>query len=257
MLRIAPLCLLLAALVLPGVARGVPFVNALPVDRFELSGGATFVDEFHNSDYPASDYPGVPWIEFCGSASESGGALWIESTGPGPDCGGGDDWFVSGPNTSFLNNTVLTADFLLPPAPAEGESVGILMGTRDAGDLIQFGIGSFDEKKWIWVADETRWGAVEIPSANFATNSFSLRISLVLNTATNILVPTLYARRDTDPFQELNLIDPASWGLNRNELEPFEAYGGAIVGYVPEPSTAVLLGFGLLSVLALRRRLSA
>ena len=128
MLRVQSLCLLLATVLLPGIARAVPFASPFPMERFELSGGATFVDEFDDGVFPG------PWFVACGSASEAGGALLIEATGSSLFCP--TDAFAAGPFAgTFTTDTTLTADFRVV-LPAPGEGLGVQVGTLGLDDVL-------------------------------------------------------------------------------------------------------------------------
>jgi hypothetical protein len=170
------------------------------------------------------------------------------------------DGYVSGSEVIFSvpSETILIIEQVEIGSIAEGPITAnqkILAGidTSVGGSRLS----SLDGNIWLWVKDETRLEGGPVPPGNLPANRYALRINLVLDPSTNILVPTLYVSGDNSPFVEVNLPDPSSWGLDRNALGPLETYRGGLVAIVPEPSTAALLGFGLLAALALRRRLSA
>lgn len=246
MLRVLSFCLVLAALLLPSIARAVPFANSFPMERFELSGGANFVDEFDDGVFPS-----FPWFRACGSASEADGALWSEETGTGPLCP--SEAFAASPFTeAFITDTILTADFRVV-LPAPGEGLGVQVGTSDLDDVLFWfwsysgggiGLGVIDENGLA--------GWTPVDSEDLPVLSYTLQIALVTEPLTGILVPTVSVRGDGDPLVTIPL-EP-SLGLDPSLLAPGEKYLGSVVAFVPEPTSALLLAAGLAGLAAGRRR---
>lgn len=229
-----------------GEARAVSFVDDLLVERFEIAGAATFVDEFDDDVFPGT----VAWLVPCGSASESGGALAIGATGPGCP----NDLFLAAAVAPFTGEAVVSADFNLP-LPSENEFVGIQIGSGAGTDLVNLTTSRVGGQIFVAIGDENGVFSTPLDPDDLPTSFFTFQISLAIDVGTGELIPTASGSVDGNPLFSLEVAD---LGLDPGGLAGGDAFFGEILAgpVVPEPSLAALLaasvaGFGLVA----RRRI--
>jgi len=185
---------LLLALCLPASAGAVPFTAGLPVERFEVSGGATFSDEFDDDVFP-----GTTWGMFCGAASEAGGELSIEASGTSMFCPS-EPFFAAGPLLpGFTTDTTVTADFNLP-LPAEGEFLGIQVSNPLVNDFVNVTLAQVGGTFFATAsADEGATLPLPIDPADLPVGFYTLQIALEADTNGDLL-PTVGGSTDGNPL---------------------------------------------------------
>jgi len=244
MSRSLPILALAVALAAAGDARALSFVDDLLVERFEVSGSGTFVDEFDDGVFPSAG-----WVVPCGAASESGGVLAIGATGPG--CG--NDLFLAlALAGGFTGAATVTADFGLP-LPSENEFVGIQVANASGGDRVSLTAGRFGGNVYVAIADESSVVSATLDAEDLPTSFFTLQISLALDVGTGRLIPTVAGSVDGNPLFSLEF---AGYFLDPGSLTGGDAYFGEILAgpVVPEPAPAALLFAGVAAGLAIRGR---
>jgi len=229
MARSRSILVLLAWSLMPGIAGAVPFASSLPVDRFEVEGGATFLDEFDDGVWP-----GTTWSLVCGAATESSGVLGVEATGPGCP----EDLFLAGPFLFFTADTTVTADFGVP-LPAEGEFIGIQLATLLGDDLVNLTVAQVGGQFFASAADE---GGVQasllILPEDLPSVFYTLQIAVAADSGGSLL-PTFGGSVDGDPLFTVPLPGLA---LELASLPLGQGFTAAIIaGHVPEPSMMALL----------------
>jgi len=232
MRNVSPITLIISLftiLAFPGLANAVSFASSLPVLRFEVAGGASFVDEFDDGAWPAST-----WNLVCGAASEGGGALSVAGTGPG--CG--VDLFLAAPFLFFTTDTTVTAEFGVP-LPAEGEFIGLQLSTLVGDDRVSLTLAQVGGTVFASAADEGGVQAsIEILPEDLPSGFYTLQIAVATDGA-GALLPTFGGSVDGDPLFTVPLPDLA---LELASLPIGQGFTAAIIaGTVPEPSTGVLL----------------
>lgn len=244
---------------IPQHAAALGFVNPFEVEELAIGAGDSlsnpplFFDDFEASDFASGFYT----VGCGGEPFQSGGALILNDAGP---CA--FDPVVQqlvGPNLFFTGDATATAKYRFQaPAPSEGYGLAIVFPALPSPDFIRADVVGFEsggDDFVIFVIYDEVYYASRDPADFLAASSpvpadglvgDVLTVEITLDQVASDLIPTA-----TFTLDSTTMFAPGSLPAGALDAEDGTFFGATLAAStVPEPTTALLLAFGLAGLAA-------